>query len=298
MSKRYWLPIFAIAGLAIVAVLFWQTDVCQDAGAHSSPAETAAAVKDKGDPCADPELSSIQRIACALEAIKARQDSDDESKRAQSDLDAQWKMAYWARCMFWATVLQGLIGLCSLVLIAVTVKYTGDTARAGIEAAKAAEKAADAAKDQSESLKREFIVAHRPRIIMMVAQVNSHIANVPMTVRFRIANVGETPANIVAVRHALLAVNYVPAAVDLTPEPIQDTLISGESISWNFTSKEVSVNEAGAPNSPGIWDVFCVAEVVYKDDLGVIRRTGICRRYDRNTKRFVATKDPDHEYAY
>ena len=42
--------------------------------------------------------------------------------------------------------------------------------------------------------------------------------------------------------------------------------------------------------------LYFIGYILYRDDIGVGRRTAFCRLYNFQTKRFEIVKDPDYEY--
>jgi phage terminase small subunit len=44
--------------------------------------------------------------------------------------------------------------------------------------------------------------------------------------------------------------------------------------------------------------LFCVAYIIYTDDVATIRQTGFCRQYDPETHRWTSVNDPEYEYSY
>jgi hypothetical protein len=51
------------------------------------------------------------------------------------------------------------------------------------------------------------------------------------------------------------------------------------------------------PRIPEPTHLFLIGVVKYRDDLDNLRRTGFCRRYNRQTGRFEPVDDPDYEHA-
>lgn len=43
--------------------------------------------------------------------------------------------------------------------------------------------------------------------------------------------------------------------------------------------------------------IFVLGWIGYRDDLGIFRQMGFCRRYESRKDRFVPVDDPDYEYS-
>ena len=44
-------------------------------------------------------------------------------------------------------------------------------------------------------------------------------------------------------------------------------------------------------------DAYVVGVLKYKDRNGLVRKTSICRKFDRKKLRFLTVSDPDYEYT-
>lgn len=76
----------------------------------------------------------IKRIAKALEAQNADENSREEKNRLQQNLDAQKKMANWAGKMFWVGISESAITLLGIILVGFTLRATKRAALAAEDA--------------------------------------------------------------------------------------------------------------------------------------------------------------------
>jgi hypothetical protein len=44
--------------------------------------------------------------------------------------------------------------------------------------------------------------------------------------------------------------------------------------------------------------LFCIAYIVYRDDMETIRQMGFCRQYNPKTHRWIYVSDSEYEYSY
>jgi hypothetical protein len=44
-------------------------------------------------------------------------------------------------------------------------------------------------------------------------------------------------------------------------------------------------------------DIHFFGYMQYRDNIGIVRRTAFCRRYDIRTRRFSVVDDPDYEFS-
>lgn len=70
----------------------------------------------------------------------------------------------------------------------------------------------------------------------------------------------------------------------------------GISTPLNFASDRLlGGNESDQINSGSLF-IYVLGFVAYTDELGIMRRTAFCRKYNYGRGRFFATKDPDYEH--
>jgi hypothetical protein len=54
----------------------------------------------------------------------------------------------------------------------------------------------------------------------------------------------------------------------------------------------------GAAVFPGDAPLICVGRIIYRDNNGIIRETGFCRKFGFRPRISERIPDPDYEYAY
>lgn len=147
MLDRDRLHQLAVRGLLIVGVVLLTAGVgpceSQDTGQSQPKAASTDKAGAEGQHKADhlseiapqsKDTENLARIAAALEAMRADQNSKDEQDRAKRDLGAQEEMARWALPMLLAAGLQALIGAAGIWYIRRTLVATRDIAKMQLRA--------------------------------------------------------------------------------------------------------------------------------------------------------------------
>lgn len=336
MLDRNWVLYVALAGLILLVGSYFVSDSCYDGGSYKSAQSARTTPNNESSQCSKGDLTSIQRIACSLETISARQDSEEETNRAQSDLDAQWKMAYWARCLSIISIAQFVLTLLGLAAILETLKANVRSAKAAETAAKAAEKQGmDAEKifelsekqfrlsgrqtdldEKQHALARlQFITANRPRLhirhVQLIPNPREAVSkDKPLRGSFIIVNAGGTPAEIKESRCRFLVTN---APLPMNP-PLDDALakmvhLPGDAIIEGGESHEFPIESDGPlgelatklGDEYGGYKIYMLGMLRYADIEGKERFFGFCREYnpwgdDFGEGRFLPVNDPDYEY--
>ncbi|MGD9730540.1 MAG: hypothetical protein AB7U45_00050 [Desulfamplus sp.] len=149
-----------------------------------------------------------------------------------------------------------------------------------------------------------FIATHRPKLrvhSLFLEKLDSiSFREFPdgdsYKISFSIENIGVTVATITKVSisvqrfiHDLPRLSY--SEFQLVKKTIRggETIVDSHNIAWPIMSlsKESVVN-----------DLYFFGYIDYQDSISTIRRTAFCRRYIRETKRFVTVEDEDYEYNY
>lgn len=126
-----------------------------NAAGHESPGAQAASA-----PSVDLSgaiLPALERIARAQEAQAANGKTADEKQRESEDLAAQKDMAFWAKAMFWATMVAVIVGGLNIALLIYTLGETRRSAKAAIRSAAAARLAVRNARRSDEAQLRAYV---------------------------------------------------------------------------------------------------------------------------------------------
>lgn len=182
--------------------------------------------------------------------------------------------------------------------------------RAATEAAKAS---ADAAKGQAELSQKTLVLTQRPKLIVRNIVVKTPGDPLRQTApfqpgysvegEFEVVNIGGTPATITASGCSVFWDDaplpmHRPYARNSPTNPVSGNLQPGTSVSGRFMSDTPMDQQATAILQASMhWAIYVMGWIEYKDDLGFIRRTAFCRRYDANRRRFFPVDDPDYEHA-
>jgi hypothetical protein len=178
------------------------------------------------------------------------------------------------------------------------------------ETVKATEKAAEAAKKQTEVAINEFISTHRPKIIIRSVTIEppTHPAlpieeGKPLKIQAVAVNIGDTPTEIIESNITILVGG--PKFDALTPfGPVSNNINKIKLVpggAWTFW---VTAEQVDFKNTPQIISlkrgekvIYFFGFISYRDDIGNMRRTAFCRKYNPETERFDQTNDPDYEYV-
>ncbi|MBU6475242.1 MAG: hypothetical protein KGQ70_04690, partial [Alphaproteobacteria bacterium] len=111
-------------------------------------------------------------------------------------------------------------------------------------------------------------------------------------IKFEIKNIGETQAKLLSRCVGVQTTAPVFQRPERNPQTFKEdvTLPSGQGI-----GREFDYSKPSDTTSTNIW---CFGSIVYKDGAGMVRTTGFCRSYDKDTERFTPLQDSDYEYAY
>lgn len=179
---------------------------------------------------------------------------------------------------------------------------------------KAAADAASAAQKSVDLSREEFIATHRPEIrLKHLIFSGPQDPETPTGIDLILVNKGSTEAKIIGFNIRAVAIDHndmLPAFPQF-PNPLiqldspHDVLASGVTLHFNK-----------AINGPGLTDeefadvvmnrktMYCFGRIEYKDQLGIFRTTGFCRKLIRTPQqsqsreygRWERVIDPDYEY--
>jgi hypothetical protein len=153
--------------------------------------------------------------------------------------------------------------------------------------------------------REEMLSTHRPKIrikaVFLMNQIVGH--DEPIIIRVACVNTGATDAALVSYGISLMV---IPRGVALPPDwkipnvPVQCPLPNGITVALpDFCDSITAEQEIRVRHAES--DLYCLGYLHYWDGLGRSRMTAFCRRFafDATARRgrFVATNDPDYEYA-
>jgi hypothetical protein len=182
------------------------------------------------------------------------------------------------------------------------------------ESLSAERKATEAAKAQAELSQKTLVLTQRPKLIVRNIVVKTPGDPLRQTApfqpgysvegEFQVVNVGGTPATITQsgcrVFWNQVALPMHRPYEHLSPNnPVRGVLQPGTSVVGGFMSdRPMDQHAAEIWQAGNQWSLYVMGWVEYRDDLGFVRRTVFCRRYDVGRgRRFFAVDDPDYEYA-
>ncbi len=224
MSERNWLRHVAIGGCLIALLLAgsaYAQDISDDTGSQPDTEQTEAAPENHSSTSAPTILDAIQsditRVAAALEAIRAQGEAKDKEEREQSDLNAQWEMAYWAEKMFWATVIQAFFAAIGIGFIWRTLHWTKKAVKEASAATGVARDAVNITKDTAHSELRAYVGVPKAEIAFPNGRPDEQWLP---TIKLEIRNSGQTPARNVQISSTIAIVDRGGVPSDpVTEEP-------------------------------------------------------------------------------
>jgi hypothetical protein len=148
--------------------------------------------------------------------------------------------------------------------------------------------------------RQEFIATHRPRIIVRFVQGPFDDGQEPEFVWVTVANVGETPATIIAMGHDLARRkgrnNWLPPGVAAALRDISPSVLeSGDRLTIKVSAQNVTDDAAIAA---GVWDdveLCAVGQIRYRDGNGRRLAMAFLRVHDGQGN-FIPSDNPEDEY--
>jgi hypothetical protein len=205
-------PYYRAAGATLLGALLLA------AAAHGQPAagnggaqpraqQPQTAIPANPTPSVAPAIESeVERIARALEVANTREESVEEQKRAQSDLQAQQDMAKWAHFMLWVACAEAAITAIGVALVFVTLIYTRKAAAAARDAVTEAQRGTQAAQ-QSVTVTRE-IGEQQLRPYVDISEAGFIWDHVGPRIIVSCKNSGQTPATFFEIRFHTQALKF------------------------------------------------------------------------------------------
>lgn len=185
-------------------------------------------------------------------------------------------------------------------------------------AAEAAKETARAATEATKLTRETFVLSQRPRVIVRNVSVADPMLfynpnDISIRGSFFIANAGATKAHVVAIYCTVIrgqlpmipphsgsgASSEIPVDISLPPgkgttRPFEDTLPGVPQ--FPAGSNNLDYDERAATRSSDN-PIHVLGRITYKDDLGTIRSTAFCRKWNPVLQRFFSIPDPDYEHA-
>lgn len=271
MSRRYWLPLIAVVGLALASGAY-----AQGVGnnATSKPSATRSSAKPKTD--APPSIpvavqNDIHGIATELHTANQNSESPEEKDSAKRNLQSQEDMAKWAGRMFGVGLGEMLVTLAGVILVWRTLRATWASQ-------KEAKRAADAAHKMIEAMDATARKQLRAYITIDEVEVSRWDDNSPVVFKITVQNTGQTPAKHAAVRHDTKVVSSIEDR-DFTNETtgIIDadiTIGAGKSRKVTLVSEAITITAAAAAQFNRI--LLAYGFVTYQDVFGETHTTRFC----------------------
>jgi hypothetical protein len=224
MSRSYWLPVIAAVGLVLSGSI-QANPIGHGPGDHHGTKQATGEPQTNSQPAtAIAVQNDIKRIASALEAANAKQPSADDKQQAQENLEAQKRMAFWARFMFFVALAETIVTAFGVWLVWHTLKASWAAAIAASEGTKKAGEAIAQSEAHSRRQLRAYVGvvsitqecpsendlgAYKPVDTTAIAPVYTDYTAITLR------NFGQTPASEVCTRGALIAVRGpIPALPD------------------------------------------------------------------------------------
>jgi hypothetical protein len=158
--------------------------------------------------------------------------------------------------------------------------------------------------DQARIARNEFIVTHRPKIIVRAFQMLNPDAGVGVAPRviFIAHNIGDSPARIIEVRSATLVQDINANLPNDLGFPFLEnfhvTLVSGQKEVFPINGADPFVENEAMEIFARRSMLLCLGIVAYLDGAGTRRETGFCRRFMSDAREWSTLRDSEYEYAY
>ena len=265
---------------------------------YEAPADSPAKTAEKG-------VINTARIANALEAIQADEQSKDTSERARRDLDAQEGAARWTKWSAWAAVVQLFVSGLGLGALIYTLKQTDislkEARRANRISALEAKRARREAVTASLERVREFTIQNPPlvrvnRPAIWITGYEFPPINMEMGQKLS----GEIWAYNAGISEAVISraemmvywggrllpmISPLRTATDKIVFPV-DRLAYRDAHRFSFEFETVGP----------LYTLYLIGEIIYSgDEYGRGRHTLFARKYDVDTWSFVPVENVDYE---
>ena len=210
--------------------------------------------------------------------------------------------------LVWLTAILAAIEVVTLVIFAVTMCANIRAARASLMSAKAAAQNAVAAKQQSDTAQRALVLTQRPKLIVRNVAIRQMrpLAAPPIELfalnhsvegHLYVANIGSSKAIIRYYScwgHAIqggLRMERPDEGFQGNPPEVPE-LEPGQSTQIHFSSRPIGPEGPLIRQNSDGWAFYVIGWVEYADNIGVIRRTVFCRKWDANKWRLFPVDTP------
>jgi hypothetical protein len=154
--------------------------------------------------------------------------------------------------------------------------------------------------------RREFIATHRPRIRVRglhIADPNGDVTGDPVVVMFFAHNVGETPATLTGVMGTIHITRNTTAPLPANlafgyRQQLNIILSAGEQEIFMIEDGTIVPEAMRTAVYTGDRPLYCIGAMQYRDDNGVERTTGFCRRFYFRPPRSETETNSEYEYEY
>jgi hypothetical protein len=162
----------------------------------------------------------------------------------------------------------------------------------------------------SEIENKTLILQYRPRVIVRNTVAKEFTAGgseqAICRLAFQVANIGGSPANITGGEIYMLAVSlhgeddirFIESTHGIVE---QRTLQPGERENFEDVLESNIPTDAGwsdfHESRASIHSIYLIGTIWYRDDLSILRQTGIHRKYDPKSRRFESDQTSEQEYS-
>lgn len=233
--------------------------------------------------------------------------ADNNERRFDEQVRIEQKVARFTGLLVLVGFLQFVALIVQAVVFVVGLYITNN-------AANAAKQAANAAKSSATTAQKTLLTTQRPKLI--VRNVVIRAPNPPaiqggielfhpryeVNGQLYVVNVGGTVAITkecwcwgIAIKGEL---PMEPPYEGGTGYPLTRNLRPGEPMPITFRNlKEIGPEGPLIRQGSDGWGFYVIGWIEYADDLGLIRRTAFCRKWDADRRRLIAIDNPDYEHA-
>jgi hypothetical protein len=251
---------------------------------------------------AEGAIVKLAAVTNAMQPSTAEQAADNPQEQ-----ERWWNKAWrhWVRRFVAdAKITDAVVAIATLFLAIFTARLWVSTNRMW----EATKRSVDIARDEFTSSHPPKIVVRRVSLDRGSIAISAPIAR-PWKIQYIVANVGRGNATIfegnATVKEMDNPLPAIPPFDDDGNFPIELHLAAGESmpltVQIDFTGPiitQIRLGEtANAAQGDEAGNVHFFGYIQYRDNIGVVRRTAFCRRYDIRTRRFNFVDDPDYEYG-
>jgi hypothetical protein len=290
-TRRYNAPMRTLLLVPFLCSTMWsQTE---------KPPETPPATKDNAAQVAQHEKGANQNDGQANETAREGLSSAPENQSHASDRAEEIEISrQLARFTFWLVVV-GALQLIALAVQAGVLYHHGTLIR---ESVGQMEKAVTAYQEVADLTRKSLILAQRPRLIVRNVEIDPStlLGGKPedFAGTLQVYNSGGSKAHVSAISCRLFCFDKLPMKAPFDP-PVQSGNIElppgfygTRSFASGFDANDFRTFRTIREKRTGL---YMMGELVYSDDLGLLRTKRFCRKFDWEQERFLPVTDPDYE---